>query len=92
MIGGVYLKKRYEFLVAVILLLFLIIAYFIGNAVVKGILLLLFSAALIFSTAMKLKMKKDDKFKDKFFYGILLFLDILLALGAIFVIVAGFMG
>lgn len=83
------MKKRYELLLAVVLVLFLVIAYFIGNAIIKGILLLLFSGALIFSTAMKLRMKKDDKFRDKFFYGILLFLDVILALGAVFVIVTG---
>ena len=86
------MKKRYEILLAFVLLLLLVIACLIKIAVIRGILLLLFSAALIFSTAMKLRMKKDDKFKDKFFYGILLFLDVILALGAIFVIVSGIIG
>jgi hypothetical protein len=86
--GGVHLKRRYDVIHGIILILFLVIAIFIGNAIIKGILLLLFSGVLIFNTVVKLIQKKDDGFKDKFFYGILLFLDVILALLALFVIVS----
>jgi hypothetical protein len=86
--GGIFMKRRYDIAHAVILVLFLVIASFIGNALIKGILLLLFSAVLLFNTILTLKMKKNDKFTYKIFYGILLFLDSVLALGAIFVIVS----
>lgn len=81
------MKKRFDLIIASVLVVFLIIAYFIGNSFIKGILLLLFSVILIFSTALKLKGKLDDKFKDKFFYGILLFLEIVLAMSALFVMI-----
>jgi len=86
------LKKRYDVIHAVILVLFLIIASLIGNALIKGILLLLFSGVLIFNTVMKLVIKKDDKFREKYLFGILLFFDLLLAIGAIFVIVTAIFG
>lgn len=86
MIGGIYMKRRYDILHAIILVLFLVIANFIGNAMIKGIILLLFSVVLIVNTTLKLKSKKDDKFRGKIFYGILLFLDIVLAIGSITVI------
>lgn len=82
------MKRRYDITHAVILVLFLIIANFIGNAIIKGILLLLFSGVLIFNTVVKLKVKKDDKFRDKIFLGILLFLDSVLALGSVYVIIS----
>lgn len=86
LIGGIKMEKRYDIIHAVILVLFLVVAVFIGNAIVKGILLLLFSGVLIFSTIIKLMKKKDDKIKGKIFYGILLFLDSMLALSSVFVI------
>ena len=82
------MKRRYDIVHAIILVLFLVLANFIGNAIVKGLLLLLFSTALIINTIVKLKMKKNDKIADKIFYGILLFLDVVLAAGSIYVIVS----
>lgn len=90
--GGVKIKKRWDLIFASALVIFLIIAYFIGNSIIKGVLLFLFSAILIINTAMKLKGKHEDKFKDKFFYGILLFLEIVLAISALFVIVTAILG
>lgn len=84
--------RRYDIVQAVILVLFLVAAGFIGNSIVKGILLLLFSAVLIISTVSKLKKKKDDKVKSKIFYGILLFLDSVLALASIYVIISSIVG
>lgn len=80
--------RRYDVLHAVILILILAIANIIGNSIVKGILLLLFSAVLIFNSLLILMQKKEDILRNKIFYGILLFLNILLAIGAIIVIIA----
>jgi hypothetical protein len=90
-IGGFYMKKRYDITHAVILILFLVVANFLGNALLKGILLFLFSGVLVFNTVMKLIQKKEDKFTDKILLGILLFLDSLLLLGSVFVIISAIM-
>ncbi len=82
------MKRRYDIVHAIILVLFLVFANFIGNAIVKGLLLLLFSTVLIINTIVKLRMKKNDKITDKIFYGILLLLDVVLAVGSIYVIVS----
>lgn len=82
------MEKRYDIIHAVIMVLLLAAACFISNAIVKGILLLLFSAVLIFNTILKLKTKKVDKIRGKIFYGILLFLDSVLALASIYVIIS----
>jgi hypothetical protein len=84
------MKRKYDIVHAILLVLFLVIANFIGNAIIKGILLLLFAGVLIGNAVCKLKMA-EDSFRDKLFYGILLFLDAVLALGAIFAIVSGVM-
>lgn len=76
------MKRRYDVVYVVILLLFLVIASFIGNAIIKGIMLLLFSAALIFSTVLKLKEQQKEKVKSRIFYVVLLFLEVVLAFGA----------
>ncbi|MBB2184688.1 hypothetical protein H0486_17620 [Lachnospiraceae bacterium MD1] len=81
------MKRRYDVLHAIVMILFLVIANFINNALVKGILLLVFSAVLTFNTAFQWKDKRDDKFVNKFFYGVLLILDIILVIAAISVIV-----
>jgi len=82
------MKRRYDIIHSVILILFLVIAYFIENAIMKGILLSLFSGVLLFNTVLKLKTKKDDRFRDKIFLGILLFLDCVLLLGSVYVIIS----
>jgi hypothetical protein len=82
------MKRRYDITHAVILILFLVVANFLGNAILKGILLLLFSGILVFNAVTKLKQKKEDKFTDKILLGILLFLDSVLVLGSVFVIVS----
>lgn len=86
------MKRRYDIVHAVILLLFLVIANFVGNAVVKGVVLLLFASVLIGNTALKLRSKKDDKLGEQIFYWILLILDIILAIGAIIVIITSAFG
>jgi hypothetical protein len=85
-IGGIHMTRRYDILHAIILLLFLIIANFIGNAIIKGILLLLFSSILMINTTMKLVSKKNGKLRSKFFYCVLLLLDVILAAASIYVI------
>jgi hypothetical protein len=75
-----------------ILLVFLVIANFIGNAAVKGVLLLLFAAVLIVNTVLKLKAKTKDKIGGQIFYWVLLILDIILAVCAIVVIVMSALG
>lgn len=86
------MKRRYDVVHAVILLFFLVIANFVGNAVVKGVVLLLFASVLIGNTALKLRSKKDDKLGEQIFYWILLILDIILAIGAIIVIIMSAFG
>jgi hypothetical protein len=77
---------------AAILLVFLVIANFVGNAVFKGVLLLLFAAVLIVNTVLKLKTKMNDKIGGQIFYWVLLILDIILAVCAIVVIVMSVLG
>jgi hypothetical protein len=81
------MKRRYDLIHAIILISFLVIANFIGNAIIKGILLLLFAIVLTMNTVVKLRTKNNDKFGDKVFYGVLLFLDCILMAGAIYTIV-----
>lgn len=86
------MKKIYDIVTAFVLLLLLVIGYFIDNAIVRGVLLLLFSASLIFITVMRLRVKMKDRFGGKFVYGILLFLELILAISATYVIVTAIMG
>ncbi len=81
------MKRRYDVMHAIILVTFLVIANFVGSAAVKGIVLLLFAAVLIVNTILKLKAKINDKIGEQIFYWVLLILDIILAIGAIVVIV-----
>lgn len=81
------MNRKYDIAYALILILFLVVAIFIRNSIFKGILLLLFSAVLLFNTILKLKHRKDDKFPRMIFYGILLFLNSILAVGSIYVII-----
>lgn len=81
------MKRRFDVLIVAILLLFLIIATFVGNAFAKGILLLLFSSCLIWNTVAKLLELKKEKIRRQIFYVILLLFNILLAISAIAVIV-----
>ena len=86
------MKRQYDVLHAIILLLFLVLASFIGNPIIKGVLLLLFSTVLTINTAFKLKSKLREKLSDKLFYGVLLLLDLLLFLGAMVVIISSIAG
>ncbi len=81
------MKRRYDVIFVAILLLLLVIANFIGNAIVKGILLLLFSLCLILNTVMKLLENRKAKLGSRIFYGVLLLLDVVLAIAAIAVII-----
>lgn len=81
------MKRQYDIMHATILLVFLVIANFVGNAVFKGILLLLFAAVLIVNTILKLRTKMNDKIGGQIFYWVLLILDIILAVCAIVVII-----
>ena len=86
------MKRRYDIVHVVILLSFLVIANFVGNAVIKGIMLFLFAAVLIVNTAFKLRLKMGDKLSEQIFYWVLLILDIILAIGAIIVIFTAMFG
>jgi hypothetical protein len=88
MMGGTDMKRWYDALSAIILLLILVITIFIGNALIKGIVLLSFSFYLIFNTAKKLKDKWKSKLGTRIFFGILLLFDIMLAIAAIAVIIS----
>ncbi len=81
------MKRRYDVIFVAGLLLFLLIANFIGNAIIKGILLLLFSLGLIWNTVLKLLEKRKGKLGIQIFYAFLLLLDVVLAFSAIAVIV-----
>jgi len=85
-------KKRIlrDLLYTLVLLVILLTAYLVGNAIVTGILLFVFSVALGVSTAIKLKNNMDGKFQAKFLYCLLLFLDILLAVSSMFVVITAF--
>jgi hypothetical protein len=92
MIGGIDMKRRYDIVHAIILLAFLVIANFVGNAVIKGVLLFLFASVLIVNTALKLRTKMKDKVSEQIFYWVLLILDVILAIGAIVVIITSAFG
>jgi hypothetical protein len=83
------MKRRYDIVHAVILISFLMIANFVSNDRIKGIMLLLFASVLIVNTALKLRSKWKDKLSEQIFYWVLLILDIILAIGAIAVIIMG---
>lgn len=70
-------------------MMILIIALLIGNAIVSGVLLLLFAAILIINTSYKICRNKGDRFKYKVFLIALLILDIVLAASAVIVVVNG---
>jgi hypothetical protein len=91
-VGGIFMKKVYDIAVILVLLLLLIAGYFIDNAVVRGVFLLLFSAALIASTVIRLGTKMKGGFGRKFLYGVLLFLELILAISASYVIVTAVIG
>jgi hypothetical protein len=92
MIGGIDMKRRYDIVHVIILLAFLVIANFVGNAVIKGVLLFLFASVLIVNTALKLRTKMKDKVSEQIFYWVLLILDVILAIGAIVVIITSAFG
>ncbi len=83
------MKRWYDVVYAVILVMILIIAFLIGNPIISGILLLLFSAILIINTSYKLSRKKGNKFKYKVFLIVLLLVDIVLAASAVIVVING---
>ncbi|HHV09691.1 MAG TPA: hypothetical protein GXX75_05350 [Clostridiales bacterium] len=83
------MKIRYDVVHAVVLLLVLMIAFFVGNTVIKGVLLLLFAAVLLLNTVYKLREKKEAQLRSKLLVWILLILDIILAVCAIDVIING---
>lgn len=84
------MKRRLDLVYALILLLLLIIAIFIGNAIVKGILLFLFSGYLFMNTLYRLVTLRNEKLWRKIYYSLLLLIDLLLMIAAIVVIAAEF--
>jgi hypothetical protein len=80
-------KILIDLLYSAILISILLIAYFIGNAIVTGLLLFVFSVVLGVNTALKLKNNMEGKFRAKFLYSLLLFLDIVLAVSSLFVVI-----
>lgn len=79
-----------DVLYSLILVGILLIAYLIGNPILNGILLFVFSVVLGANTAIKLKNNLDGKFRAKFLYSLLLFLDIVLAISSLYVVIIGF--
>lgn len=80
--------RRNDTVYTLILVLILVIAFFIGISIVKGVLLFLFSGVLIYNAILKFKFMKTVKLSKCIFYGVFLSLNILLAAGAIAVIVS----
>lgn len=83
------MKRWYDLIYAVILVMILIIAFLIGNSIISGVLLLLFSAILIINTSYQLSRKKGDKIKYKVFLIGLLLVDLVLAASAVIVVING---
>ncbi len=83
------MKRWYDLIYAVILVMILIIAFLIGNPIISGVLLLLFSAILIINTSYQLSRKKGDKIKYKVFLIGLLLVDLVLAASAVIVVING---
>lgn len=83
------MKRWYDLIYAVILVMILIIAFLIGNPIISGVLLLLFSAILIINASYQLSRKKGDKIKYKVFLIGLLLLDLMLAASAVIVVING---
>lgn len=81
------MKKRFDILLAVLLVLFLVAAVFINNIIIRGIMLLVFSLVLIANTVWSLLLSMKGKVKDVVIYSILLFFEVALAIGSILVIV-----
>ena len=82
------MKRLYNIIYALALVLLLIIIFIIKNEIVKGILLFLFAAVLIGNTIYKLMAKEEKKLGSKVFYSVLLLFEAVLAIGAIVVIAA----
>lgn len=79
------MKKVYDIAVVFVLLLLLVIGFFIDNAIIRGVLLLLFSAVLTGNTIVKFAVKLKGNISGKVLYGILLFLEFLLLVSAFYV-------
>jgi len=80
------MERKYDIIHAVILIGILALSNLIHNDIVKGILFFVFAVVLIINTANRF-ITKDENKKDKALYGVLLFLDCVLAAGSIYVIV-----
>ena len=80
------MKRRFDYLTAIILVLLLVITIFVGNAIVKGILLLVFSGTLIMNTELNLRVRQDNKLNNKIFLGVLIGLEAILAISSLYVI------
>jgi hypothetical protein len=70
-----------------IMVLLLVIAGVVENELLKGILLFLFSGALIGNTIYRLIVGKEDRLRSKVFYSVILFFYSILAIGACSVII-----
>lgn len=81
------MKKRFDILLAVLLVLFLVAAVFINSIPIRGIMLLMFSLVLIANTVWSLLLSIKGKVKDVVVYSILLFFEAALAIGSILVLV-----
>jgi hypothetical protein len=86
------MERRYDLIHAVLLVLFLFVANHIDNAVIKGILLLIFSMILAINNILNLKMKNKNTRSDQYFYGGLLILDCILMVSAALVIISTLIG
>lgn len=79
------MKIVFDIAVVVALILLLVVGLFVDNAIIRGILLLLFSAILAGNTIFKFKDKLKGNISGRVLYGILLFLELLLFISAFYV-------
>ncbi len=86
------MKKRYDMIQVAVLLVVLVLAVVSNNAVIRGLTLFVFSAALIVNTLWKLFAMKNEKLIRQLLYGILLFVELILAIGAVFAVVTAILG
>lgn len=86
------MKKRFDILLALLLVLFLVAAVFINSILIRGVMLLIFALILIANTVWSLLLSVKGEAKDVVIYSILLFFEAALAIGSILVIVNTVLG
>lgn len=82
------MKKIFDIAIVCALLLLLVIGVFVDNAIIRGVFLLLFSAALTGNTIIRFIAKLKGNLSGKILYGILLLFEFLLLVSAFYVTIS----